>query len=53
MPKDFMLKMKSGQVIPYSDICKYLGNTICSHDENVIIDNAITDMNIRLNKLII
>ena len=45
VPKDFMLKMKSGQVIPYTDTCNYLGNTICSHDENVIIDNAITDMN--------
>ena len=44
-----MLKMKSGQVILYTDTCNYLGNTICSHDENVIIDNAITDMNMRLN----
>ena len=49
VPNDFMLKMKSGQVIPYTDTCKYLGNTICSHDENVIIENAITDMNMRLN----
>ena len=47
-----MLKMKSGQVIPYTDTCNYLGNTICSHDENVIIDNAITNMNIRLNNLL-
>ena len=47
-----MLKMKSGQVIPYTDTCNYLGNTICSHDENVIIDNAITDMNMRLNNLL-
>ena len=45
-----MLKIKSGQVIPYT--CNYLGNTICSHDENVIIDNAITDMNMRLNNLL-
>ena len=44
--------MKSGQVIPYTDTCNYLGNTICSHDENVIIDNAITDMNMRLNNLL-
>ena len=33
VPKDCMLKMKSGQVIPYTDTCNYLGNTICSHDE--------------------
>ena len=52
VPKDFMLKMKSGQVIPYTDTCNYLGNTICSHDENVIIDNAITDMNMRLINLL-
>ena len=48
----FMLKMKSGQVIPYTNTCNYLGNTICSHDENVIIDNVITDMNMRLNNLL-
>ena len=41
--------MKSGHVIPYTDAYNYLGNTICSHDENVILDNAITDMNMRLN----
>ena len=52
MAKDFMLKMKSGQVIPYTDTCNYLGNTICSHDENVIIDNAITDKNMRLINLL-
>ena len=52
VPTNFMLKMKSGQVIPYTDTCNYLGNTICSHDENVIIDNAITDMNMRLNNLL-
>ena len=46
-----MLKMKSGQVIPYTDTCNYLGNTICSHDEIVIIDHVITDMNMRLNLL--
>ena len=47
-----MLKMKIGQVIPYTDTCNYLGNTICSHDENVIIDNAIIDMNMRLNNVL-
>ena len=53
MLKDIMLKMKSGQVLPYHlDTCNYLGNTICSHDEIVIIVNAITDMNIRLNNLL-
>ena len=50
--KEFTLKMKSGQVIPYTDTCNYLGNTICRHDENVIIDNVITDMNMRLNNLL-
>ena len=44
--------MKSGQVIPYTDTCNYLGNTICSQDENVLIDNAITAMNMRLNHLL-
>ena len=52
VPKDCMLTMKSGQVIPYTDTCNYIGNTICSHDENVIIYNAITDMNMRLNNLL-
>ena len=53
MLKDCMLKMKSGQVITYTTYtCNYLGNTICSHDENVIIDDDITDMNMRLNHLL-
>ena len=52
VPKDLMLKMKSGQDIPYTDTCNYFVNTICSHNENVIIDNAITDMNMRLNNLL-
>ena len=47
-----MLKIKSGQARPYTDTCNYLGNTICSHDDNVIIDNAITDINMRLNNLL-
>ena len=29
MQKYFMLKMKSGQVITYTDTCNYLGNTLC------------------------
>ena len=44
--------MESRKVIPYTDTCNYLVNSICSHDENVIIDNAITDMNMRLNHLL-
>ena len=40
------------QVRPYTDTCNYLGNTICSHDEHVIIDNAITGMNMRFNNLL-
>ena len=28
-----------------------VGNIICRHDENVMIDNAIADMNRRLNNL--
>ena len=47
-----MLKMKSGHVIPYTDTCYYLGNTFRSHYESVIIDNAITDMNMRTNNLL-
>ena len=44
--------MKSGKVIPYTDTCNYLGNTICTHDENVINDHAITDINMRLNNVL-
>ena len=47
-----MLKMKSRQVIPYADTCNYWCTTICSHDENIIIYNAITDMKMRLNHLL-
>ena len=52
MPKYLILKMKSGQVILTTDTCKNLGNTICSHNENVIIYNIITDMKRRLNNLL-
>ena len=51
--KDVMIKMKIGQIIPCTDTCNYLGITMCSHDENVIIDKAITDMNMRLNNLLL
>ena len=44
--------MKSGHVMPYTDTCNYVGNIICSHDENVIIDNVVTDMNRRLSDLL-
>ena len=43
--------MRSGQV-KYTDTCNYLGNIICSHDDNVIIGNTITDMNRRFNNLL-
>ena len=34
-----------------ADRCNYLGYIVCSHDANVIIDNAIPDMNRRLHLL--
>ena len=45
VPVDLMVKLKSMQVISYADKSKNLGNITCSHDENVIIDNAINDRN--------
>ena len=39
-------------IISYTDTCNYLGNTICSHDENVIIDNAITHVDRILNNVL-
>ena len=44
--------MKSGQVTPYTDTCIYLSSIICSHVDNVIIDNGIADLNMGLNNLI-
>ena len=44
--------MKSRQVISHTDTCNYLCNIIAIHDGNVIIDNAIPDMNRRLNNLL-
>ena len=44
--------MKSGQVIPYTAICNYLGEIILIHADIVLIDNAITDINRRLNNLL-
>ena len=48
-----LLKLKSGKVTPYTDTLNYSGNTICCHDENIIIDNAITDRDRRLNHVFV
>ena len=48
-----MLKMKSGQVIQYTDTCNYLGNTICSHIHKYDIsrDDWNSPINILHNKI--
>ena len=44
--------MKSVQVIPFTDICNYLGIIFLQPRYNVIIDNAITDINKTFNNLL-
>ena len=46
------LKMENGQVIPYVDSCKHLGNEISMNRMNVFINNATNDSHCRLNSLL-
>ena len=43
--------MENGQVIPYVDSCKPLGNEISMNRMNVFINNATNDLHCRLNSL--
>ena len=44
--------MESGQVIPYVDSCKHLGNEISMNRMNVFINNATNDLHCRLNSFL-
>ena len=44
--------MENGQVIPYVDSCKHLGNEISMNRMNVSINNATNDLHCRLNSLL-
>ena len=44
--------MENGQVIPYVDSCKHLGNEISMNRMNVFINNATNDLHCRLNSLL-
>ena len=43
----------SNPTMPYAHTCNYVCNIICNHDENIIIDHAITDMNRGLNHVFV
>ena len=51
-PINISLKMENGQVIPYVDSCKHLGNEISMNRMNVFINNATNDLHCRLNSLL-
>ena len=51
-PKHISLKMENGQVIPYVDSCKHLGNEISMNRMDVFINNATNDLHCRLNSLL-
>ena len=51
-PIHISLKMENGQVIPYVDSCKHLGNEISMNRMNVFINNATNDLHCRLNSLL-
>ena len=44
--------MENGQVIPYVDSCKHLGNETSMNRMNVFINNAINDLHCGLNSLL-
>ena len=52
-PNSIKLKMRNGQPIPYVDHCMHLGNMLSTKTgKNVLIDNAVIDLNIRINNLL-
>ena len=45
--------MSHGQIVPYIEKCIHLGNTLnTSSTEHALVDNAITDLNIKANNLL-
>ena len=46
------IKMQNSQPIPHVDSCMHLGNELCSNNRNVLIGNAVSDLNCRLNNLL-
>ena len=46
------LTMLNGQSIQYVKKCIHLGNELCPTNKHVLIDNAVNDLNCRLNNLL-
>ena len=51
-PNAIPLRMTNGQLIPYIDTCIHLGNKLCTTNNNICVDQAVTDLNVRLNNLL-
>ena len=45
------LTMLNGQTLQYVKKCIHLGNELCPTNKHVLIDNAVNDLNCRLNNL--
>ena len=50
--KDPQLFMSDASIIPYVDICNYLGNTISIKFDKKILDKAVNDLYMRTNCLL-
>ena len=46
------LTMLNGQSVHYVKKCIHLGNKLCPTNKHVLIDNAVNDLNCRLNNLL-
>ena len=51
--KDRQLFMNDGSIIPYVDTCNHLGNTISIKSDKIILDNAVNELYMRINLLIV
>ena len=47
-----VLQMRNGQKIPYVESCKHLGNEISTVNKKLLIQNAMWDLNCRMNSLL-
>ena len=50
--KDPHVFMNDGSIIPYVDTCNHLGNTISIKSDNIILDNAVIELYMRINCLL-
>ena len=47
-----VLSLQNGQKIQFVKSCTHLGNKLCPSHYNILVDNAVNDLNCKLNNLL-